>query len=293
MAERKSGVASSEVLKQGERLLKNVGVPPRPQAVVDINFELASADPSVPEIIRIIQSDPGLSARTLKVANSPIFRTASAITTVEQAVVTLGLRNFTNLIVTSALRDVLKLGHDPINERFWAHSMLVARGAELIARRLLMVPEIINGAYLTGLFHDCAIPLMRSRYADYDNKVILALAQDLEVIHDEERSYKTNHAVVGMLFARFWGLEKSVCQAIGWHHGPIMRLTDPVARTLLAVVRFAEFISISDGSWSGLPGIPEKFVWSEMSSDVMEELKLSDVEMVDLVEDLLDKLGSL
>ncbi|GAB6041771.1 HDOD domain-containing protein [Endothiovibrio diazotrophicus] len=282
---------SGDLVEQAERLLANVGVPIQPQVVVDINFELAMPDPDFDEIAKLISSDPALTARTLKLANSALFNLPHRVESVKHAIATLGITKLSDLIITGALQEAVVEESDALNEKFWSHSLMVARSAELIARQVLVMSEFASPAYLAGLFHDCAVPLFRQRFADYEDLFVGDLTQGGWSVEEEERRYQTNHCVVGHLVARNWKLPDAVTEAIWFHHDPGLDMhSDPLARMIKAVLILAEYISLSDGTLETDPLSPAE--WAERYPEILTELKLSVDEIADLREDALVAFGS-
>ena len=279
-----------DLVQQAEKLLANVGLPIQPQVVVDINFELAMPDPDFDEIAKLISSDPSLAARTLKLANSALIGLPSKVVTIKQAISALGITKLNDLIITSALQEAVSDEHDALNEKFWSHSLMVARSAELIARQVLMMAEFASPAYLAGLFHDCAVPLFRKRFPDYDDLFVSGLTQGAWGVEDEERRYRTNHCVVGHLVARNWKLPEAVTEAIWFHHDPGLDMhSDPLARMIKSVLMLAEYISLCDGTLETDPLSPEE--WAEQYPQVLNELKLTVDDVADLREDALVAFG--
>jgi putative nucleotidyltransferase with HDIG domain len=282
---------TSDLLHEAKRLVASVSLPIQPQIVVDLNFELAMPDPDFGEITRLINSDPALAARTLKLANSPLYGTGKRVKDIRHAISLLGTTRLNDLIITSALQEAMAAEHDALNEQFWSHSLMVARTAELIAKQLLMVQDIASAAYLAGLFHDCATPIMRRRFSDYDSLVLPTLGQTLDAIVEEERRYATNHCVIGFLIARNWRLPKAVGDAVWFHHDPEVRMhKDPLVRTIKSLLLLAEYISLGDGTLGET--VPPPDLWAEHYQQAVTELKITVDEITDLREDALVAFGS-
>ena len=154
-----------DIVKETETLLQSIGIPSQPRVIMDINREIDKADPDFRVISNLISRDVAMSAKILKVCNSPFFGLREKADNVDWALNVLGLKNFKNVVFASALRDSMKnrnIGEKDF-EAFCDHSLFVAKIAQNIVLRLS--PEIKshmdpNHAYMCGLFHDCAIPLL-------------------------------------------------------------------------------------------------------------------------------------
>lgn len=100
-----------------------------------------------------------------------------------------------------------------------------------------------------GLFHNCGIPLLSTRFDDYSEVLTRAYAgaADACLTDVENALINTNHAVVGYYVAKSWNLPQHICKAIHNHHHVTRQfLDDPSSsqqKTLLAILKIAEHIS--------------------------------------------------
>lgn len=116
----------------------------------------------VASIAKAVSRDPVISAKLMKVANSPIFYGRSTINSLESAVSRLGLDTTRQMVLSFSLQDMFKSESKAINRRMrelWDHSVEVASLSFLLAQKLkLFSPE---EAQLAGLIHDVpVIPIL-------------------------------------------------------------------------------------------------------------------------------------
>jgi len=89
-----------------------------------------------PIIATAVSRDPVISAKLMKVANSPIFYGHSTINTLDRAVSRLGLKTTPQLVVSFALQDVYRSKSPVLARRMlvlWNHSVEVAPRCFLLA----------------------------------------------------------------------------------------------------------------------------------------------------------------
>ena len=67
---------------------------------------------SVNDLVSLIEKDPSLAIRLLKVANSAFFRTAEPATTLRQAVIRIGFQQLRIMALSLSLRDTFPMGTD-------------------------------------------------------------------------------------------------------------------------------------------------------------------------------------
>lgn len=227
-----------------EEVLASIRIPACPAIVNEVMFEAQRDDPSIKVLTRILSSDVGMSAMAVKLANSPIFGGAAAVRSVQQAVSRLGISNILNVVIAVALRNASGNPPTPLLEKFWSRASTLALATGVLARKHVGIsPE---SAYTYALFHDAAIPVMLTNFADY------AASQDraATLIAQEQQRFRCDHAVVGWLLARSWGLPPTIAAAIRYHHDPEVYILPEKelpagALALIAVTQIAEHV-ISD-----------------------------------------------
>lgn len=202
---------------ESERLIKNLIIPPRPVILEAIKRAQAADDPNFEEIAELINSDLTLSLAMLKTVNSPYYQLSQKISSVDQALQLLGLRNTCNLIEGIVLRQTLCIEHNERMELFWEMATRIA----MIAGRLA---EHVHGitpeeAYTFGLFRSSGKAVMAARFTDYIDTLEKGdRFSRAEFIEYENHRYQTNHNVVGYLLSRTWYLPEDMQIATLNHH---------------------------------------------------------------------------
>ncbi|HCI52269.1 MAG TPA: hypothetical protein DE312_02880 [Gallionella sp.] len=197
-------------------VFKNIDIPTCP-AIVSLAMSEAQRDePDIRKLAAAIEQDVGMAALTIKLANSPMFRTSQPVSGVSVALARLGIRNVVCVVVAAALRSCMTGVDAKWLESFWNHASLVATAAGLIARKQHGIPP--DAAYTFALFHDAAIPLLRKRFDNYCEVIKQAMERRQPLIDAENEYFPCTHPIVGSLLARNWGLPKNIGQSILFHH---------------------------------------------------------------------------
>lgn len=233
--------------EQIRSVLQGISVPPQPQIMVDLQMEQVMPDPDLRAIARLISQDPGLSGALLKTVNSPFFGLANRIASIQQAVNLLGCNSVINLINAQSIRGELTDAAIVTLNRFWDSAQDVASTCLTLAKRIGHPSP--DEAYTLGLFHNCGIPLMLTRFPGYMavlEEAYASVGADTRITDIENRVLNTNHAVVGYFVARSWKLPQHLCEAIANHHNALALFSDewsdPQIKTLLAILKMAEHI---------------------------------------------------
>ncbi|MDD5300610.1 MAG: HDOD domain-containing protein [Gallionella sp.] len=230
--------------KAAEQVLNGIHLPPCPTSLLAAMKEARSPDADMGRIVRLIGQDVGLSAPMLKLANSPYFGLRNKVSSVQQAVAVLGLRNTVNLLSNVALRANVMPNLTGMDE-FWDRSSMTALAASRIAAQ---VPGMsCDDAYTVSLFHDCGVPVLMQKYPDYLKNVDEMSRISGNTCETENACYSTTHAVVGNLLARNWLLPQNMCRAILHHHDHTIfsSITDQASIEIcswISIVQAAEYI---------------------------------------------------
>ena len=271
-------------------LLRGLEIPPCPAVLADLSAEMKRADTSAARIANLISKDVALAGGVLKIANSPLFASGRRITSVSEALTMLGFKNVFNMVINQLLRKTLVTSELPMRmDRFWDSSAHNARVCAELAGTLRGISRDV--AYSFGLFHDCGMPILMRRFADYKDTLKLANEADGRVFTDvEDERHGTNHAVIGYLMARNWALPESVAQAILVHHDYAVFDVDAhlpeetlvlVAINVLAERVTGMFLRSSDDR-----------DWQRGKGGVGRFLGMNEGELNDLVEDLVYRLNT-
>ncbi|MCP9337388.1 HDOD domain-containing protein [Pseudomonas xanthomarina] len=267
-------------------------MPPQPQIMVDLQMEQVMPDPDLRAIARLISQDPGLSGALLKTVNSPFFGLANRIASIQQAVNLLGCRSVINLINAQSIRGELTDAAIVTLNRFWDSAQDVASTCLALAKRIGHPAP--DEAYTLGLFHNCGIPLMLTRFPGYMTVLEEAYASVdavTRVTDIENRVLNTNHAVVGYFVARSWKLPQHLCEAIANHHNALALFndewSDPQVKTLLAILKMAEHICACHRV---LGDQPEDHEWDAVAQLVLEYVGLSEYDF-ECQRDIIRELG--
>jgi len=227
------------------KILQGIAIPPQPQVLVDLQMEQCKPDYSITEIARLISQDVGLSGSILKTVNSPLYKHSNTITSISQAVNLLGANSVINLMNALSIKGALSDDDIIAMGRFWDSAMDIALTASFIAKQI-GVPNS-EEVYTLGLFHNCGIPLLMSRFDHYQDVLVQAYAAtEKDITEVENELISTNHAVVGYYVGKSWNLPAHLCEAIHEHHGVMKTFADDKAnsrkKTLLAIIKMAEHI---------------------------------------------------
>ncbi len=266
-----------------DALIKSIRIPPRPSLLADLQRELASHEPSPAAIGRIIASDVGMAGALLKLANSSFYGGKRQAKSVDQAIAFLGINQVAALMAGLLARQAIVSGKVSL-AAFWDLSTRRAQAMVFLSRRLRIgAPDV---AHTFGLFCDTGVALLLDRFDGYGVTFDIACADDARRFTEiEDERHSTNHAAIGCLLARNWGLSANVAWAILHHHDYSViddRASDDAVRSLVALSLLAERAL---QAYQGHAQSPE---WEKGGARACAYLGLAEDEVTDLVDQLLD-----
>lgn len=186
----------------------------------------------------IINTDPALSSKVLRLANSAYYGLAKEVTTIDRAVTVLGFNTIKSLALSASIYKIFKDGkHQPIDmEGLWRHSLGSAVSSKIICRVANPSQDIPEQAFLAGILHDIGIIAFAYKLPE---KLALVLKTAKEM-HSQQSDIEKdvigfNHQKIGSMMADLWNFPDQYINAIKWHHIPMPdQLNDKKIDSILA-----------------------------------------------------------
>ena len=282
--------------------------PELPSAVLELSKALRDPDAQIKSVVDLVNTDPVLSAKILRVTNSAAFG-VQKITSLQQAIVLLGFQNIWilvhQLMTSQVLQPFARIDRDDM-EGLWRHGAAVA----VCARRILLsagyaTHEIGATVITCALMHDVGKFLLRGLQPIRREREDLPGQGEaiMPTVLDEEVRYGINHCRLGYLLSTYWKLPEQVCTSIGYHHHASFDNWTDIPRHVLQIVTMvalSDCVAGAAGFHDGRPvtqavlpevieaaGLslnadPEHFLTSELKKDLkhMEALTRSTAEQV-------------
>lgn len=188
-----------------------------PQTLVEV-LRIARDDrSSADEMAKVLMHDPALTAKILRMANSPYYSVHREVTTMTKAVVMLGLRQVTALALSASIYNLVARWETKIDRlRFWRHSLEVAIASRMIAEAI-QYPHI-EEAFIAGLLHDIGLLILEKSFPKDFEHLCRQAQKGERTLELEEELWGTNHARVGQFLLEQWNIPQAICEAVGHHH---------------------------------------------------------------------------
>lgn len=183
-----------------------------PDVVARINTMVRDPHVSAADITMVISNDIALSAKVLRLVNSPFYGFNRRITSINYAIVILGFNAIRNLALSAFMYDMYRSRVDGFNTRdFWRFSISCAAGAQAISAKLGF--SRTDDAFMGGLLHDIGVVIMTQHFQADFNKVLEYNAKaDLTLLEAERKVLEYDHREVGGLLLDRWNLPSEIAE---------------------------------------------------------------------------------
>lgn len=251
-----------------QELIANLGdLPPLPQVASQVLRVSADPDATAEDLRKVISMDQALTSQILKISNSAMFGMMREVTTLTQAIMTLGFSTIKSVVIASSAKNLYHRGTVGLQERLiWEHALVSAIASRAFAKSLRFAR--VEEAFIGGLLHDIGKSVMGVKFPERYGALLRTVYNEGAVCQSLElETFGFDHAMVGEALVCQWNLAPSLQAAVRWHHDPIQAGEDH--RPLAAIVALANHMALEEKVGIGDPSHLEG-----ASLQAMEILKL-------------------
>lgn len=257
-------------------IMNTKSLPTLPGVISKLNSLTDNDRSSMQEMARIVSSDQVLSARILKLANSPSYG-FYRVSTISNAMILLGVNVVKSLAISSSIFEIMEQN----SVGLWEHSLGAGLAANITARTLKIqnCEEISTAA----LLHDIGKVIIRLNFGD-DYRQLLSLIREKDVsMREAERELLgTDHSEVGAWLAKSWFLPDRLVEPIARHHDVAASYSFTLQTS---IVHLADvLVKASDFGFSGDDLVPR------IQPAAWEKIGMSESLLAGIVEEFEDKL---
>jgi HD-like signal output (HDOD) protein len=205
-----------------EKVQTIIQLPALPTIAMEIVDMVDNPRTSASQLGKVISTDQALTAKVLKIANSPFYGFPRKISTIDFAIIVLGYDALKEIVISISLVSSLQKKSDLYFDAkaFWDHA--IASG--VLARRLArdLGYRVSGEVFVGGLLHDMGVSVLH-RYFKNEYKRIVEIARETELTFQEavESVLGVTHADIGGWLAERWNLPDHLVEAISLHHSPV------------------------------------------------------------------------
>lgn len=191
-----------------------------PNVAVTVIQKTLKQDCDFSQIADIVETDPALTMKVLRVANSPFYGRSTRISTIKNAIVVLGLNTLKSIVLTISVMDSFKRKKNPSGldrDLFWTHSLACAITARLICEKHQIADP--DEAFMAGILHDVGVLIYDQYLSSNYAEALKRAASTGNPLHLIEREmFDLTHGQLGRMVMEKWQLPETLAQAVEMHH---------------------------------------------------------------------------
>ncbi|WP_303291352.1 HDOD domain-containing protein [Marinobacter sp. SS5-14b] len=216
-------------------------LPTLPEVALQVRDIAESEDSAIADLVRVISNDTALSARIIRVCNSPLFRGSRAIENLNMAVSRLGMAYTSNLAMGLAMEQMFQATSDMVDKRLratWQTSTEVAGICHVLAQHYTKLKP--DQATLAGLVHLIGVlPILR--YVEDQDIQISSIMLDnvIEQLHPR----------IGSLILKKWDFPKEL-QDVPLEYANFQREVPAPDYADLVMIANLQLVAGTDHPWN-------------------------------------------
>jgi putative nucleotidyltransferase with HDIG domain len=260
------------------------GLPTLPSVYAQVEKLCEDPDVDADDLAKVIETDPSITMKLLKLSNSAFFGFNREIKSVKDSVSLLGNQTVKNAVLSISVFEATK-GMDTSGgldlKEFWRHSAACGSVVKFIAKKMRIDRE---ESFTAGILHDIGKVILNGLYSQFYESVLKAVAEkQISIIEAEESVLGVIHTKLGQELAESWGIPARLIEAIASHHRPGRSERDP---ELASLVHIADAVSrnlaVGSGGDALVPAI-HPFAFNQLAVTA-EDLVEWEQEMVEGIE---------
>ncbi len=207
-------------------------LPSFPAVIREVEKLINSENSNAKDFEEVIEKDQVITAKILKIVNSPFYSLARKFTTISESVAYIGLDSLRSIIYSASVSNLLKVSiptYGYKREQLWKHSYTTAILSKMLGKLLKFDDKLSEELFVGGLIHDIG-KIVVGVIAKKENIIIVKKDDNLNDILEKEKKYfYYTHEHIGGLIADKWRLPEIHKKIIMNHHNSIDKETAIVA----------------------------------------------------------------
>ncbi|MBL6986785.1 MAG: HDOD domain-containing protein [Methylobacter sp.] len=196
-------------------------MPAFPKSVQQVVQLTSDINASAKDIVRVIECDPVMTVKVLKAINSSFYGLPQKITSVQKAVVHIGMNTIKNIALGVAAMGMLNATNKANfnTSEFLLHSLTTAAISKILAERIGLSSTQCSDCFVAGLLHDFGKVVFAEFMPDEFKLALEKSKQQQLPLHQTELEFiGLSHTQAGKMLAEKWELSDTLIDAIAHHH---------------------------------------------------------------------------
>lgn len=217
-------------------------LPSVPVVVLEVLDLCQDEEICISKVAKVIARDPALSAKVLKVANSPLYGVRAQIKTLDRAVTLLGINATLSLALSFSLVRGLRRSRGARfdHQAYWRRSVIAATASQVVGS--LVRAASLDELFLAGLLQDIGMLALNEAIPKIYGPLVASAKGDHALqVELEKKELGADHAQVGTWLLARWNLPENLQAAVAGSHDSMGdRRYELFAKAVAAGSRVAE-----------------------------------------------------
>lgn len=182
---------------------------------------MADENVSYRDIVKLVENDQSLALKIMKIANSAFFGSLTKISTLEQAMVKLGMNEVRSIVLAVSVYDFFSNSDSGSfdRERFWKHGIICSQTAKYLGSHYRIGND--DTLFLSGLVHDMGKAVLDEFFHDEFLSIIEYLELKNSSFSEAEKTvFGTTHYQIAAKLLSQWKFPKQIILHVLYHHTP-------------------------------------------------------------------------
>ncbi|HEY1534092.1 MAG TPA: HDOD domain-containing protein, partial [Polyangiaceae bacterium] len=267
--------AALSVAAVGARI---VGAKPFPIAARRLEELTRNPKARLEQVVSVLETDPGLSVRLLRLVNSAGYGLKVRVTSVRHAAVLVGTRRLHQVATTAAILDLFDASNETAVELL-EHAAVVGSLCRYLAVHLGLPHDEL---FTCGFLHDIGKLMLLDTEGEKYGALVRTYGGAPDQLHIHERQmFGFDHAVLGAHVLTAWNIPEPVPKVVAFHHQPSRAMQDTLLASMVQTLRLADMMSyavVMDSEEAGIALVTE--------SEAAQYLEISEPQVAAMWSDL-------
>mgnify|MGYP001554586373 CR=1 FL=1 len=203
-----------------------------------------------------ISKDQSMTANILKLCNSAFFSKGKEITSIDRAIVTLGIKEVKDIVMVIAAKPIFDkaiIGYDLAKGALWEQGLLVGTLSKKIAN-LKKRKDISDVVFTGGILHNIGKIVLALFVQSTHKDILQTVAEKNITFHEAEKEVMGySHVEVGEKVVENWNFPQVLKSIVRYYQDPASAPKEYAVE--VSIVHIASMLSLMAGVGVGVDGL--------------------------------------
>ncbi len=252
-------------------------LPTLPIVASELLKMLGNLNVSMTSISKIMNNDPSITAKVLKIANSAYYSLRKEVDTLRMALVVLGINEITNIIVSLSLMKLFKSEKNDLfdHSSFWKHNIYTAHFSKAISKYFKLPYH--GEEFTAGLMHDIGKIVFDQYFHEEFINTLTAhkTSQNSNPLQLEKEIIGATHQELGLWLSEVWKIPQNIRQVVSYHHVPELCILEKELTCVINIANlWTNYIEDNEKYKQQFENLEKSYAWTFLSKGAVYSVKV-------------------